>query len=80
MTKIGAFDAKTHLPQLLARVMAGESIIITRHGEDVAHLIPPPSKAKRVDLLAAVARWKTARKSVRLGDLKVRELIETGRR
>lgn len=80
MTKIGAFDAKTHLSQLLARVTAGESIIITRHGVDVAHLIPPPSRSERPDLSSAVARWKNVRKGVRLGGLKVRGLIDAGRR
>lgn len=80
MTKVGAFDAKTHLPNLLARVTAGESIIITRHGKEVAHLVPPPGKAARADTVAAVARWKSARKDVKLGRLTVRELIDAGRR
>lgn len=80
MTRIGAFDAKTHLSKLLARVIAGESIVITRHGEEVAHLVPPPQKAGRMDLRAAVAKWKHTRKGVRLRGLKIRELIDAGRR
>ena len=28
MTEVGAYEAKTHLPQLLDRVMAGEKITI----------------------------------------------------
>jgi prevent-host-death family protein len=80
MTKVGAFEAKTHLPKLLARVTAGESIVITRHGEEVAHLIPPPRKASRTEPGAAIARWKRARKGVTLGGLKVRALVDAGRR
>ena len=40
MSHIGAFEAKTHLPQLLRRVSAGERFVITRHGSPVAELIP----------------------------------------
>ena len=40
MTEIGAYEAKTHLPQLLKRVAQGEEIIITRHGVPVARLAP----------------------------------------
>lgn len=37
---IGAFDAKTHLSQLLDRVEQGEEIEITRRGRPVARLVP----------------------------------------
>ena len=40
MSKIGAYEAKTHLPKLLERVEAGERFVITRHGRAVAELIP----------------------------------------
>ncbi|MDP1878253.1 MAG: type II toxin-antitoxin system prevent-host-death family antitoxin [Actinomycetota bacterium] len=37
---VGAFEAKTHLSELLARVEAGESVTITKHGRPVARLVP----------------------------------------
>lgn len=40
MREIGAFEAKTHLSELLAAAEAGESIIITRRGTAVARLVP----------------------------------------
>jgi len=41
MTKsVGVHEAKTHLSKLLERVSAGEEIVITRRGEEVARLIP----------------------------------------
>ena len=40
MSEIGAFEAKTHLPQLLRRVEAGERFVITRHGRPLAELVP----------------------------------------
>ena len=40
MPRIGAFEAKTHLPRLLRRVQAGERFVITRHNQPIAELIP----------------------------------------
>jgi prevent-host-death family protein len=40
MTTVGSYEAKTHLPALLDRVQAGESIVITKHGRAVARLVP----------------------------------------
>lgn len=40
METIGAYEAKTHLPQLLNRVARGENLVITRHGKPVAKLVP----------------------------------------
>ncbi len=37
---VGAYEAKTHLADLLDRVQRGEQIIITRHGKPVARLVP----------------------------------------
>lgn len=33
-------EAKTHLLDLLARVAAGESIVLARHGKPIAQLVP----------------------------------------
>ena len=40
MESVGAYEAKTHLPRLLERVLRGESLTITRHGRPVARLVP----------------------------------------
>lgn len=41
MTKsVGVHEAKTHLSRLLERVSAGEEIVITRRGAEVARLVP----------------------------------------
>ncbi len=40
MERVGAYEAKTHLPRLLDRVARGESLIITRHGRPVARMVP----------------------------------------
>ena len=40
MPEIGAYEAKTHLPQLLKRIQQGEQFVITKHGRPVAKLVP----------------------------------------
>jgi prevent-host-death family protein len=41
MTKsVGVHEAKTHLSRLLDDVAAGEEVVITRRGEEVANLVP----------------------------------------
>ena len=37
---VGAYEAKTHLAELLDRVQRGEQIVITRHGKPIARLVP----------------------------------------
>jgi prevent-host-death family protein len=46
-------DAKNHLPQLIDRALAGETVVITRHGHPVVELKPvppPPHRVTRADL------------------------------
>jgi prevent-host-death family protein len=41
MTKsVGVHEAKTHLSRLLEDVAAGEEVVITRRGAEVARLVP----------------------------------------
>jgi prevent-host-death family protein len=79
MVKVGAHEAKTHLPRLLDQVEAGESIVITRHGRDVAILSVISPAAGRPDAATAIAQWRKARKGVTLGGLKIQDLIDQGR-
>ena len=53
MERVGSYEAKTHLPQLLDRVARGESLTITRHGRPVAHLIPVDTQRARAREAAA---------------------------
>ena len=40
-------DAKTHLSALLARVAAGEHILLARNGKPIAQLVPIDPKPRR---------------------------------
>lgn len=48
MPHVGMFVAKTHLSTLVAQALAGEEVVLTRHGEPVARIVPYTSPAPRV--------------------------------
>lgn len=77
-TLVGAYDAKTHLPQLLERVQRGASVTITKHGRPVAKIVPV--SATSLDPDEIIAALREARVGVRRGTDCVREMIEEGRR
>lgn len=79
MKTVGAYEARTHLSQLLDEVSRGEEITITRHGVPVAILRPPNQKGS-LSVKAAIEEMKALRKGRTLGDLTVREMIDEGRR
>ena len=74
---IGIYDAKNKLSELLDRVENGETIAITRHGEQVALLTPvhPQQHSAR----QAIERLRNLRRGTTLGGLKVRDLRDEGR-
>jgi len=41
MKEVGVLEAKTHLSALIDEAVAGEDIVITRHGKPVARLVAP---------------------------------------
>lgn len=79
MKSVGAFEAKTHLNELLRRVSNGETIRITRRGVPIAKLVPVGDGEKK-DLVTTIRELREIRKGVSLGGLTIRELIDEGRR
>lgn len=47
MTEVNIHEAKTHLSRLLARVAAGEEVIISKAGQPIARLVPIGAPKKR---------------------------------
>lgn len=80
ITTIGAYEAKTHLSELLEKVEAGQEITITKHGAPVAKLVPVKKEASREERVAAIERIRKLSAGLSLGGLKVKELISEGRR
>ncbi|MGA7219014.1 MAG: type II toxin-antitoxin system prevent-host-death family antitoxin [Candidatus Sulfotelmatobacter sp.] len=79
MKTVGAFDAKTHLNELLQRASKGETIQITRRGIPVAKLSPPDSNQNE-DPHSLAASIRRLRRGATLGKVSIRELIDEGRR
>ena len=77
---IGAYEAKTHLSDLLERVEAGEEITITRHGSPIAKLVPVKKEASPEERAAAIARIQKLAGGLSLNGLKIKDLIREGRR
>ncbi len=79
METVGAYEAKTHLPQLLERVAKGEKIMITKHGVPVA-ILQPADISKRTPVRDIIDQLKQFRRGNRLDGLSIRDMIEEGRR
>ena len=77
---VGAYEAKTHFSALLEKVEAGEEITITKHGTPVARLVPITKERTEAERRAIIERWKEQSKGLSLGGLKIRDLINEGRK
>ncbi|KQY15289.1 type II toxin-antitoxin system Phd/YefM family antitoxin [Rhizobium sp. Root482] len=79
MSKIGAFEAKTHFSSLLDRVANGEEITITKHGKAIARLV----SAEPIEAAAsnsAFQKLKELRRANTLGGISWKELRDEGRK
>ena len=47
MSRYSVAEAKNTLPSLLDKAMAGEEVIITRHGKPIAEIKPMPAQPVR---------------------------------
>jgi prevent-host-death family protein len=77
---VGAYEAKTHLAELLERVQRGEEITITRHGSPVARLVPVSRKFTATDRRAALKAMDQIAQRNRLRGLRIKDLKNEGRR
>jgi prevent-host-death family protein len=80
MNSIGAFEAKTHLSELLDRVRHGEKITITRHGVPAAMLVPIEEKGAKLKHCEIVEGMRALRKRIKSDSMSVREMVNHGRR
>ena len=78
MRRIGAYEAKTHLPRLLDEVAGGQAITITKHGVAVAVLGPVSASPTRT-AHEAIAGLRAFCAGHPLDGLSIRELIDEGR-
>ena len=77
---VGAFEAKTHLSELLDLAAMGERFTITKRGKPVAMLVPL-EREPGMTVEEALTVMDEIRARVTLGDdLTARDLIDEGRR
>ena len=67
MREVGAFEAKNKFGQLLDWVEQGEEVTITRHGKQVARLVPVRRGFNRAEARAALQRIRDRAEQRRLG-------------
>jgi antitoxin (DNA-binding transcriptional repressor) of toxin-antitoxin stability system len=68
MATMSVSEARAALPEVLDRVIAGEEVTITRHGQEVAVVVRPDAiRARRADAALAEAE-------------RLRALLDRGRR
>lgn len=80
MKEIGSFEAKNTLSALLDLAESGEEIIITRHGKEVARLVPPRGTVSLDAARQAAQRIRAMSEGVTLGGHNIKDLINQGRR
>jgi prevent-host-death family protein len=64
MASVTAFEAKTRFGKLLARVIKGEEIVITKHEKAVARLVPEGRKSNE-EVRKAVAGLRELQNEIR---------------
>jgi prevent-host-death family protein len=77
-TKIGSYEAKTRLPELLRQVRKGKSFTITNRGEAVAELVPV-RQAAEADAARAAEQMIAFMRSHPIRGVDIKALIEEGR-
>jgi len=81
MTTMSFYEARTHFSALLDQVAAGKTVLITRRGKPAAVLGPPPAAAEKdvKQVVKEMLEYRDRQKQT-LGGIRVRKLIEEGRR
>ena len=78
-TYIGAFDAKTHLSQLLRDVQEGRSYVVTLRGKPVARLVPFEDESESLATETLLEQFEAIRMSVG-GEVDISAYIKEGRK
>lgn len=79
MTEVGAYEAKTRLPELLRRVRQGQRYRITVRGEPVAELVPLEETARQAAREAVGQMQQLMQEAIPVPAGSLRNWIEEGR-
>ena len=79
--EIAAGEFKARCLKLMDEVQAtGEEVVITKRGKPVAKLVPVKKESTVEERRARIERWRETSKGLSLGGLKIKDLINEGRR
>ena len=79
MERIGIYDARARLSELVERVEAGEEVILTRHGRPVVRMVAASAETDKSGA-ATVKRIRALRRELDVRGVDVRKLVVEGRR
>ena len=79
-SQVGMSDLQSHLDTIVQRVKKGEEITVTQRGKPVMRLVKAPKEFDVSKRTAAIERMIKRSKGLSLGRLRVRDLIQEGRR
>jgi len=77
--EVGAFEAKTHLSELLEKVSRGDRVVITRRGVPVAVLVPAQEVESR-QVGEVIERIRELRERTRKPYTSAKALRDSGRK
>lgn len=82
MSEIGILEAKTRLSSYVDKALAGEEVILTRHGKRLVKLVPVQAEAERGVRMAALVERIERRRALMLRrkEPSARALIAEGRK
>ena len=75
MLQVQATEAKARLAELLRTVERGETVVITRHGKKIAHLVPAVDQ-ERAERRKAIENLKRVRSETGGIKMSVDEILE----
>jgi prevent-host-death family protein len=78
--EVSTFEAKNRLSALLAEVARGAEVTITKRGVPVAKLVPVGPTFDREAARRAAAGLREASRGATLGGLRIKDLVDEGRR
>ena len=81
MERIGIYDARSRLSELVGRVEAGEEVVLTRRGRPVVRMVRAADETRNKARAAAVTRIRALRRrlNLRITRAEARRAISRGR-
>lgn len=77
--RVGLFEAKTRLSDLVERAKRGERITITKRGVPAAMLVPVDNQGE-ISVSEAIDQLLELRKTISLGGVSIQQLRDEGRK